>query len=60
MIKERKHRTPLEWEEEDSGEVRHPHREAKIVDEKKIGQEPLGQELDDQEQETGTSKKEYK
>ena len=44
MGKQRKHMTPLEWEKEDSGQMEHPHREVKIVGEKKIGQEPLNQE----------------
>ncbi len=45
MSKQRKHLTPLKWEEENSGEVRHPHREAKIIGEKKVGLEPMDQEL---------------
>ena len=49
MSKERKHLTPLEWEKENSGQMEHPHREVKIVGEKKIGQEPLENELIDQE-----------
>lgn len=44
MSKERKHGTPLYWEKEDSGQTGHPHREIKIVGEKKIGQEPLNDE----------------
>jgi hypothetical protein len=49
MSKERKHLTPPEWEEEDSGQVSHPHREVKIVGEKKIGLEHMDEELTDKE-----------
>lgn len=49
MTKERKHGTPLQWQEEDSGEMGHPHEEKKIVGQKKVGQEPIEQ---DQESES--------
>ena len=46
MAKQRKHGTPLQWEQEDSGQFEHPHTQVKIVGEKKIGQEPMGQDLE--------------
>jgi hypothetical protein len=42
--KQRKHNTPSAWEKEDSGQVRHPHRQVKIIGEKKTGQETIDQE----------------
>lgn len=44
MTKERKHQTPSQWQEEDSGKMEHPHKEKKIIGEKKTGQEPLEQD----------------
>ena len=50
MAKERKHLTPPKWEKENSGNSEHPHKEVRIVGEKKIGQEPAAP--DDQENKT--------
>jgi hypothetical protein len=46
MKKQRKHGTPSYWEKEDSGDVEHSHREVKNIDEKKVGQEPMDQEVE--------------
>ncbi|MBI2774739.1 hypothetical protein HYX58_01920 [Candidatus Dependentiae bacterium] len=54
MSKQRKHDSPSGWQKEDSGEMQHPHREVKIIHEKKVGLDPVT--LDDQEKETGSSK----